>query len=421
MKEVVASGRTVDDAKREALRELGVESEEDVEIEVIDEGSKGVFGWGTKFARVKVKLLKEGEPDKPKPAPRPAPQRPPARPPVEDRKPEERKPEEKKIEDRRPPERKVEERRTEDRRPPERKVEERKPEEKRFDDRRMADIRSLEPSRRPEDISQPIRMKGEIPPITVGEIPLPSVPASRMEKMRDEKDFEDDYEEDYPGEMDDQPMAPESEAEAEPESIELLEEEEGGPYNPRDIIKTVMNMMGADGEIRLVKGSSGPVYSLEGKSLGALIGKHGQTLEAMQFIINLILMRRADRKNKITIDIEGYRVRREKSLRDLARRLADKARRDRKNVVLEPMLPSERRIIHLSLQNNSSVFTYSQGEEPMRRVVISPKKKRTDGTDRPEGEQGEQRQERPARTGRYERPERPRTERPERYERSERR
>ncbi len=390
MKEVVASGRTVEDAKTEALRELGVKSEEDVEIEVIDEGSKGVFGWGTKFARVKVKLIRESEEEA-----------------VEEKK-VEKKTESKPAKQ---SQRKPAPRMKDSEKPP------RREEKKEFEPEVAREVgrKSLEPSPRAEDIDEPIRLKTDIPPITVGERPLPEVTAEsdrtekkeprREKKTREhrevkppQKDY-DDYIDSYEDE-DDQ----EDQEEYNEEELELLEDEEGtGPYAPRDIIKQLMEYMGTAGDISLVKGSSGPVYMIRGEDLGILIGKHGQTLEALQFIVNLILMRRTDRKKKITIDVEGYRSRREKSLRDLARRLADKARRDRRNVVLEPMLPSERRIIHLSLQNNNSVFTFSQGEEPMRRVVISPRKKRTDrgeGSDRSDRGEKNSRNERYARSDR---------------------
>ena len=113
--------------------------------------------------------------------------------------------------------------------------------------------------------------------------------------------------------------------------------------------------------------------NIVGGDMGILIGKRGQTLDAMQFLLNLISNKDRKEKVKIVLDVEGYRYRREKSLRDMAKRLADKARFDRKNIVLEPMMSNERRIIHLELQNNPHVDTFSQGEEPQRRVVIAPK------------------------------------------------
>lgn len=347
MKEVVASGRTVEDAKSEAFRELGVESEEDVEIEIIDEGSKGVFGWGTKFARVKVKLLNEPEEK------------------------EEKKKPEKKVE--KEPEKKVEKPRKKEEKKP---VKEEKPiKEEEPEDSKASSMMSLEPTPRPEDISEPIRVKSEIPPITVGERPLPRSDDYKSRKTERPRRPERKPEREY-RKKEKEPEKPAEEEPVEEEPVELLKEEESGPYNPRDIIHKIMDHMGTEGEIKLMKSGGEPVYSIEGKNLGILIGKHGQTLEAIQFIVNLIRMRKNDTRNKVTVDVEGYRARREKSLRDLARRLADKAKREKRNVVLEPMLPSERRIIHLTLQNNAHVYTYSKGEEPMRRVVISPKKKR---------------------------------------------
>ena len=107
--------------------------------------------------------------------------------------------------------------------------------------------------------------------------------------------------------------------------------------------------------------------------MGILIGKKGQTLDALQFLLSLIYNKKKKDKAKIILDIEGYRQRRERSLKDMAVKLAEKAKYDRKNITLDPMMPNERRIIHLTLQNHPDVITFSQGEEPMRRVVISPK------------------------------------------------
>jgi Predicted RNA-binding protein len=111
-----------------------------------------------------------------------------------------------------------------------------------------------------------------------------------------------------------------------------------------------------------------------GGDMGLLIGKRGQTLDAMQFLLNLISNKDRKEKIKIVLDVEGYRQRRERSLQELAKRLAEKVRFDKKNVALEPMMSNERRIIHLTLQDDPYVETFSQGEEPMRKVVIALKK-----------------------------------------------
>ncbi|MDQ7826757.1 MAG: RNA-binding cell elongation regulator Jag/EloR [Candidatus Eremiobacteraeota bacterium] len=141
-----------------------------------------------------------------------------------------------------------------------------------------------------------------------------------------------------------------------------------------EVISTVLKILDLTGEIEKESVEGQLHFNVVGGDLGLLIGRRGQTLEALQFIVNLIVNRDSKEKMKIVLDVEGYRSRREKSLQDLARRLAEKARQERKNVVLEPMMANERRLIHLALQDNPHVSTFSQGEEPLRKVVISPKK-----------------------------------------------
>ena len=116
------------------------------------------------------------------------------------------------------------------------------------------------------------------------------------------------------------------------------------------------------------------VYNLIGENLGILIGKHGQTLDALQYLANLAANRGlSEEKVRIVIDVENYRSRREETLRRLALRLADKARHTGEKIMLEPMNRHERKIIHMALQDNRRVMTYSAGEEPFRKVVIEPK------------------------------------------------
>lgn len=153
--------------------------------------------------------------------------------------------------------------------------------------------------------------------------------------------------------------------------VKLKEEMEDRVY---EVVKNVLNMLDLSGEIEREITEDQYKFSIVGGDLGLLIGRRGQTLEALQFLVNLIANKNSKKKIKIIIDVEGYRSRREKSLQDLARRLAEKAKQEKKNIVLEPMMPNERRIIHLALQDNPYVGTYSQGEEPLRKVVIAPKK-----------------------------------------------
>ena len=119
----------------------------------------------------------------------------------------------------------------------------------------------------------------------------------------------------------------------------------------------------------------GPVtINLRGEDLGILIGKHGQTLDALQYLTNLAANRDAEEKMKFVIDVEEYRRRRAETLTRLAQRLASKVKRMGEPVVLEPMTPHERKIIHMALQDDRRISTYSEGEEPNRKVVIALKR-----------------------------------------------
>lgn len=113
--------------------------------------------------------------------------------------------------------------------------------------------------------------------------------------------------------------------------------------------------------------------SIKGPRLGILIGRRGETLDALQYLTNLVVNRKIEKRMNIILDVEGYRKRREETLSRLARRLAEKVRRTGNKVMLEPMNPHERRIIHTALQNNMDVTTYSEGEEPYRKVIIALK------------------------------------------------
>lgn len=115
------------------------------------------------------------------------------------------------------------------------------------------------------------------------------------------------------------------------------------------------------------------IIEMTGENMGVVIGKRGQTLDSLQYLTNLVVNKGNYPYMNVTLDTEGYRTRRKETLEHLAFNLAKKAKHLRKNVVLEPMNPYERRIIHSTLQNDRYVTTYSEGTEPYRYVVISPK------------------------------------------------
>ena len=114
--------------------------------------------------------------------------------------------------------------------------------------------------------------------------------------------------------------------------------------------------------------------NLEGPEMGILIGKRGQTLDSLQYLISLFVNKESKAYIRVKLDTENYRARRKETLENLAKNLAFKVKRSRRSVTLEPMNPYERRIIHSALQNDKYVSTRSEGEEPYRKVVIYLKK-----------------------------------------------
>ncbi|WP_248404920.1 RNA-binding cell elongation regulator Jag/EloR [Butyrivibrio fibrisolvens] len=113
---------------------------------------------------------------------------------------------------------------------------------------------------------------------------------------------------------------------------------------------------------------------LKGADMGVLIGKRGQTLDSLQYLVSLVINRDQEEYIHVKVDTENYRQRRKATLENLAKNIAYKVRKTRRNVSLEPMNPYERRIIHSALQNDRYVTTHSEGEEPYRRVVVTFKK-----------------------------------------------
>ena len=115
------------------------------------------------------------------------------------------------------------------------------------------------------------------------------------------------------------------------------------------------------------------VKNIEGKEKGILIGKRGKNLDSLQYILSLIVNKGRNNYVRTVVDIDGYRDKREKTLERLALKKADKCRYYKKKIKLEPMNPYERRIIHSALQSEDDIITYSEGEDPFRRVVIDLK------------------------------------------------
>ena len=139
-------------------------------------------------------------------------------------------------------------------------------------------------------------------------------------------------------------------------------------------LKEIVDTIGLKAEINVLEKENAIFINMTGPDLGILIGRRGDTLDSLQYLVNLSINKRLEVRKKIFIDIDGYRNRRERTLQRLANKLAEKARQRGRNVVLEPMSSQERRIIHTALQGRDDIYTYSEGEEPYRKVVISPRR-----------------------------------------------
>ncbi|NQS76455.1 MAG: protein jag [Peptococcaceae bacterium] len=140
------------------------------------------------------------------------------------------------------------------------------------------------------------------------------------------------------------------------------------------LLKSIFHSIDMDIKINISENERTVFIDLEGNDLGILIGRRGETLDALQYLLNLAANKNQEIRKKIIVDIEGYRGRREKTLQRLALKLADKAKQRGRNVVLEPMSAQERRIIHTTLQGREDIYTFSEGDEPYRKIIISPKK-----------------------------------------------
>ena len=149
---------------------------------------------------------------------------------------------------------------------------------------------------------------------------------------------------------------------------------EGNTQKAIGLLKNIFECMNLGVNIQTREKEQELCMDLEGKDLGILIGRRGETLDALQYLVNLSVNKNRDQKKKIIIDIEGYRNRREETLQKLALKLADKAQQRGRNVVLEPMNSQERRIIHTALQGREDIYTFSEGEDPYRKIIISPRK-----------------------------------------------
>ena len=140
-----------------------------------------------------------------------------------------------------------------------------------------------------------------------------------------------------------------------------------------DFLKEVTEQMGLDIEISAKADEENVFVNIRGKDSGTVIGKRGQTLDAIQYLTSLVVNKDNSNYVRVVVDAENYRAKREKTLEKLANRLADKVVKTKRSVRLEPMNPYERKVIHATLQSNPRVTTRSEGQDPYRRVIIELK------------------------------------------------
>ncbi len=143
-----------------------------------------------------------------------------------------------------------------------------------------------------------------------------------------------------------------------------------------NFISDILNVMGIENEVKCTYDEAEKTMNFElvGSDMGILIGKRGQTLDSLQYLVSLVVNKDSDEYIKVKIDTENYRERRKETLENLAKNISSKIRKTGKPVSLEPMNPYERRIIHSALQDDKYVETHSEGDEPYRKVVITLKK-----------------------------------------------
>lgn len=331
MKTYEASAKTTEEAIDAGLAALGV-SISDVTVQVIDEGSKGLFGlFGSRLAKVRL-TVKETEEDplsllmEDKPAPK------------ADKSPEKKaapKPE-KKAENK--PEKKPDAQ-------PEPKAE-KQPEEK-------ADADKPEKSARPARQPKPRQPKAE--------------KAEKQEKAEQPA-------------QEKKPLPPKAPAKPlEKPVITMIPAEEvaadSAAGKAQSFLKELTHLMGVDVDVAVGNDPEGNVFvQMTGDTLGILIGRRGETLDALQYLTSLKVNRGQEGYTRVTLDTENYRAKREDTLVRLANRMANRAVKTGRKVSLEPMNPYERRIIHSALQANEAVDTHSEGDEPNRHVVITLRK-----------------------------------------------
>ncbi|MBR4538029.1 MAG: Jag N-terminal domain-containing protein [Clostridia bacterium] len=311
MKDYVVSARTIEEAVSQGLEHLGV-SISDVKVDVIEEGSKGLFGlFGSRPAKVRLTLMEEEQP-------------------VENVA---------------------------------RSI--------------LADVMNEEaPKQQPKAEKFAVKQEN-----AAAEKPEKAAKSPKTAKAKKEQAEGEEAEKPAPKPR--KPREPKA-AKAPKEPKEPVEAKEIVPAEQADrataagraqeFLQELTQLMGVNVSVAVATDEEGNVrVNMDGDTLGILIGRRGETLDALQYLTSLRVNRGQSNYTRVTLDTEGYRAKREEALVRLANRMANRAQKTGRKVSLEPMNPYERRILHSALQDHPTVTTHSEGEEPNRHVVISLK------------------------------------------------
>ncbi len=315
MRTIETSGKTVEEALRAGLKELGCDISE-VENEVLDAGSPGLFGMFGRLARVRL-TVKEAENDMDFDMPVLS-----LNPQVDN---ESKKPA---------------------------KKEKSKPKQA------ARPATAVEETEKPVEEAAPVAEEAEV-------APKPAAPKARRERTRRERSV---IAEAATEENAAQPEA--ARPELPPLEIDKLGTDGKTAY---EFLSNVTRMMGVNVDIRMLEEENHLTVEMTGDTLGILIGRRGETMDALQYLCSLTVNKGREEYTRVSLDVEHYRAKREETLRRLAVRMANRAKKTGRRVVLEPMNPYERRVLHSALQNHPGVQTHSEGEEPYRRVIITLK------------------------------------------------
>ena len=200
--------------------------------------------------------------------------------------------------------------------------------------------------------------------------PVKDHPGHTEKPAKEKKHKNKHKKEEKPAEVKEEPVKEEKEARKE---IQLGKVEDQTIDACEKFVADVMQAMGMeDVKVTSCVDEEGALsINMEGPNMGILIGKRGQTLDSLQYLTNRVANKMQDGYVRVKLDTEDYRRRRKETLENLAKNIAGKVKRTRRTVVLEPMNPYERRIIHSALQSDPAVTTHSEGEEPYRKVVVT--------------------------------------------------